>query len=130
MLTRVPDELHARLVAQAEREGRSITSLVVAVLSAALDGDHLDRRGRLRAKASQLGLRASASDLGEPASRDANGLTSAHGVGPFIDGFLDEDRGWDRYTSEGLTPRAGDVAAPAASGGAPARPAEPDDPRR
>jgi hypothetical protein len=102
---------------------------VVEVLSAALDGEHLDRRRRLRAKAAQFGLRAVPSDRIVPAPQVENReVATACGVGSFIDEFLADDRDWDRYTSVGFTPPTGDGTAPAASGSAPVRSTDPDGP--
>lgn len=50
MITRLDDELHARLKAQAAVEERSVNDLVIAALTAALDGNSTRRAVRERAR--------------------------------------------------------------------------------
>lgn len=54
MITRLDDELHARLKAQAAMEGRSINEFVVAALTQVLDGTTPRRAFRERARAMGL----------------------------------------------------------------------------
>jgi plasmid stability protein len=51
MITRLDDELHARLKAQAATEGRSVNELVVWALTTVLDGATSRRAIRERARA-------------------------------------------------------------------------------
>jgi plasmid stability protein len=51
MITRLDDELHARLKAQAAAENRSVNDLVIGVLAAALDGTTSRWAVRERARA-------------------------------------------------------------------------------
>ena len=51
MITRLDDELHARLKEQAALEGRSVNELVVAALTQVLDGTTPRRAFRERARA-------------------------------------------------------------------------------
>jgi len=55
LITRLPDDLHARLRARAADEGRSLNSLVVEAL-AGLVRDAPDPRSRVRARARAFGL--------------------------------------------------------------------------
>lgn len=57
ILTRVDDELHARLKRRAAAEGRSMNDLVTQALERAVD-DGADPRERLRARAAALGMLA------------------------------------------------------------------------
>jgi plasmid stability protein len=51
MITRLDDDLHARLKEQAVAEGRSVNELVIEALIAALDGSTARRTVRERARA-------------------------------------------------------------------------------
>lgn len=59
-MLRVPDELHARLKARAQREGRSVNAMVTEILNTAeadeTADEHADRRAALRAKVEALGM--------------------------------------------------------------------------
>lgn len=57
ILTRVDDELHARLKRRAEAEGRSMNDLVTRALEQAVD-EGASPRERLRARAAALGMLA------------------------------------------------------------------------
>ena len=50
MITRLDDELHARLKAQAAAEDRSVNDLVIGVPAAALDRSSTTSAGRLEAR--------------------------------------------------------------------------------
>jgi plasmid stability protein len=104
----VPDELHARLSAQAEREGRSVNALVVDLLSTALADEHLHRKERLRVRAVRLGLACQASP---PPSEDVEGAPARADVSAVLG--LDEDRDWSRYgEGEFPDPDPGDEFSP------------------
>ena len=96
ILTRVDDELHARLRERATAEGRSMNELVVEALQRQLDaGD--DPRARLRARAAALGLLAEPSgpltgDL-RPEEGRAQAVEALRGAGEAVLDALDWSRG-------------------------------------
>jgi plasmid stability protein len=94
LLTRVPDELHARLAARAEREGRSVNALVVDLLTGAVSEVGLQRRDRLRAKATRLRL---ASHVTVPVPIGPTGTGALEGDAAGVVEELDDDRDWRRY---------------------------------
>jgi len=91
MITRLDDELHARLKAQADAEGRSMNELVVQVLSWAL-GDASSREGvRERARVSgRLVLPAPPAGV---VGRD-EAVESTRGLGNAVSAALEEERSW------------------------------------
>lgn len=94
LLLRVPEEVHARLAARAQREGRSINSVATEILDLTIDIDQGNRRDRLRAKAAALGILHPGTGSGKrqtPAER-RRAIESFRGIGPVLDAILDEDR--------------------------------------
>jgi plasmid stability protein len=94
LLLRVPDDLHARLAARAQEQGRSVNALATELLDHVVEEDTASVRRRLRAKAHQLGV------LAEPhtprrtlssVERQA-ALDSARGLGQVIDEILEDGR--------------------------------------
>lgn len=92
LLLRVPDDIHRRLTARAEREGRSVNAVATGILDAAADADEGDRRARLRARAGSLGvLRAAAAAPVTPADR-ARIIAATSGMGPVVDKLIADER--------------------------------------
>lgn len=92
LLLRVPDELHGRLKARAVRAGRSVNAVATEILDAAVDADEGDRRTRLQARATALGvLQPTSAPPVRPARRHRI-LASTRGLGPVLDRLLAEER--------------------------------------
>ncbi|HEY5155380.1 MAG TPA: toxin-antitoxin system HicB family antitoxin [Acidimicrobiales bacterium] len=95
VLLRIPDELHARLMRQAEVEGRSMNTLAKELLDTALpDPDNETPRERVRRIAKEMGSLREYPSSGpalSPAERAAI-IEQFRGVGAFIDDFLAERR--------------------------------------
>jgi plasmid stability protein len=93
LLLRLPDDVHRRLVARAAREGRSVNAVATEILDAAADADEGDRRSRLRARASALGILRAASPA-RPVSRADREriIATMKGVGPIADRLIAEER--------------------------------------
>jgi plasmid stability protein len=91
LLLRVPEEIHRRLAARAERDGRSVNSLATEILDAAVDADEGDRRARLRARAATLGMLHTTPAKPVSAQRRRI-ITSTRGIGPVVDRLLDDER--------------------------------------
>ena len=89
MITRVDDELHARLKAQAAAENRSLNDLIVEALTAALDERAGRRAVRERARAS--GRLVVPEPTGEVPSRDEV-IAATRGLGTAVSSALDEER--------------------------------------
>lgn len=92
LLLRVPDEVHRRLAARAEREGRSVNSVANEILDAAIDADQGDPRSRLRARALAAGVLREVPAQTVDAVRRRRALESVRGIGPTLDDLLDEER--------------------------------------
>jgi len=92
LLLRVPDQVHQRLATRAAEQGRSVNALATEILDTATAGETPDRRTRLRARASALGiLHSNAAPAVAPEDRE-RALASTVGWGPMVDRLLDEDR--------------------------------------
>jgi plasmid stability protein len=92
LLVRVPDDLHARLLARAKRSGRSATAIVTELLEAGVGDESGDTRADLRARARRLGVLASApAPAVDPAAR-RSALRAFRGIGPVIDDILADGR--------------------------------------
>ncbi|MFN0092242.1 MAG: toxin-antitoxin system HicB family antitoxin [Acidimicrobiales bacterium] len=91
LLLRVPDSVHAKIAARAQREGRSINAVATEILDAVAGADPGDRRARLRARAASLGLLPPSGST-QPAPSRAEALAAAAGIGPVLDRILAEDR--------------------------------------
>lgn len=92
LLLRVPDDVHRRLAARAEREGRSVNSVANEILDAAVDADRGDPRSRLRAKALAAGVLREVPAQRVDAGRRSEVLDTMRGIGPLLDELLDEER--------------------------------------
>ncbi len=95
LLLRVPDDVHARLTAQAAHDGRSVNSLATSILDAAVGADPgsaPDRRARLRARAASLGLLRLQEAQPVSAADRERALASATGIGLLVDDYLEGDR--------------------------------------
>jgi plasmid stability protein len=96
LLLRVPDDVHRRLTARAERAGRSVNAVATEILDAAADADQPDRRAHVRARAAALGILAvplatvAAPDTEVNRRREL--LDSMRGLGPVLDSLLHEER--------------------------------------
>ncbi|HTK65744.1 MAG TPA: toxin-antitoxin system HicB family antitoxin [Pseudonocardia sp.] len=92
LLLRVPDDVHRRLAARAQREGRSVNSVANEILDAAVDADQSDPRTRLRSRAQAAGvLREVPAQRVDPARR-RSAVEAMRGIGPVLDDLLDEER--------------------------------------
>jgi antitoxin FitA len=91
MITRLDDELHARIKAQADAEGRSVNELVVQVLSRAL-GNAGSRDG-VRERARATGRLVVPAPPAETADLDEV-IESTRGLGTAVGAALEEERSW------------------------------------
>ncbi|WP_405055884.1 type II toxin-antitoxin system HicB family antitoxin [Kribbella sp. NBC_01505] len=94
LLLRVPDDLHARLTARAQEQGRSVNTLATELLDHLIEEDSASVRRRLRAKAHQMGVLAephAPRRTLSPAERRA-ALDSARGLGQVVDEILEDGR--------------------------------------
>lgn len=89
MITRLDDELHARLKEQANAEGRSLNELVIQVLSLALDDASSRRAVRERARASGR-LVVPEPPAETPHTHDV--VTTTRGFGDAVSTALNEER--------------------------------------
>ena len=92
LLLRVPDNIHRRLAARAARAGQSVNAVANEILDAAVDADEGDRRTRLRAQATALGVLRSADSPGVSTPKRRRIVASTKGIGPVIDRLLAEER--------------------------------------
>ena len=95
VLLRIPDELHARLMHQAEIEGQSMNALAKELLDAALpDPENETPRERLHRIAKEMGSLREYPSSGPALSTEDRAALIEHyrGVGPFLDDFLAERR--------------------------------------
>lgn len=91
VLLRVPDDLHARLAARAADSGMSVNSIATEILDAHIDDTAAAGRDRLRARARQLGILASAPSRATvtPERRRAVALSVGR---PILDELLHDGR--------------------------------------
>ena len=92
LLLRVPDDIHRRLAARAARAGRSVNAVANEILDAAVDADEGDRRTRLHARATALGVLRSATGPVVSTPRRRRIVASTKGTGPVIDRLLADER--------------------------------------
>jgi plasmid stability protein len=92
LLLRVPEDLHRRLAARAAREGRSMNAVAGEVLEACTDADLGDRRDRLRARATALGMLSAVEAPRVSETERERIVASTRGLGPIVDRLIDEDR--------------------------------------
>jgi len=101
LLLRVPEELHARLTAQAQAKGISVNALANDLLGLGIDPAQLSRTDRLRLKLIQLG-EVSGSGRRPPSPSpdviaDLEALRAAPGERDEIDELIAWQRGADRW---------------------------------
>jgi len=92
ILLRVPDDTHRRLVARASRDGRSVNALANEILLSSVDADLGNRRERLRARASALGVLQPVAGRSIAPERRRRIVASTRGLGPVVDRLLAEER--------------------------------------
>jgi hypothetical protein len=98
LLLRIPDDLHRRLTARAQREGVSINALANKVLSAAApppppsDDDVDVRRLEPREKARDLGILVESPAPSVPPAQFTKALKATEGVGPVLDELWTDGR--------------------------------------
>jgi hypothetical protein len=95
VLLRVPEDLHLRLVARAQREGRSVNAVANELLDLNVDVDLGDATARVRARAAALGWLHPGTRRGGPRQSPEErqrAIDSMRGIGPVIDEILDEGR--------------------------------------
>lgn len=92
LLLRVPADIHRRLAARAEREGRSLNAVATEILDTAADTDRGDRRMGLRAAAAAAGTLRSTPARRVTASRRRRIIDSTRGLGPQVDRLLAQER--------------------------------------
>jgi plasmid stability protein len=93
LILRVPDDLHRRITARADREGLSVNAWANHLLGATVDADVAeDRQARLRARAATLGMlvRIEAPPL-DPTERE-RGRKALEQLAPDIVRIIEEDR--------------------------------------
>lgn len=87
MITRLDDELHNRLKAQAAVEGRSVNELVVWALTTVLDGSTSRRAVRERARSTGRLVVPE-----PPLARPGHAESETRGYGDAVSTALDEER--------------------------------------
>lgn len=92
LLLRVPDDMHHRLAARAARAGRSVNAVANEILDAAVDADKGDRRTRLHARATALGVLQPVTGPVVSTPRRRRIVASTKGTGPVVDRILAEER--------------------------------------
>jgi plasmid stability protein len=92
LLLRVPDDIHRRLAARAARAGRSVNAVANEILDAAVDADEGDRRTRLHARATALGVIRSSTGPVVSTAKRRRIVASTKGTGPVVDRLLAEER--------------------------------------
>lgn len=92
LLLRVPEDIHRRLAARAEREGRSVNAVATEMLDAAAESDQGDRRARLRAAAAAAGTLRPAQARRVSAARRRRIIDSTRGLGGQVDRLLAQER--------------------------------------
>lgn len=92
LLLRVPDDIHRRLAARAARAGKSVNAVANEILDAAVDADEGDRRTRLQARATALGMFQPVTGSVVSTPRRRRIVASTRGTGPVIDRLLAEER--------------------------------------
>lgn len=92
LLLRVPDDIHRRLAARAARAGQSVNAVANEILDAAVDADEGDRRTRLHARATALGVLRSTTGPVVSTPKRRRIVASTKGTGPVIDRLLAEER--------------------------------------
>lgn len=92
MLLRIPDDLHARLTERARRSGRSANAVVTEILEHSVADESGDARAALRARARRLGVLASRPAVGPSAADRQRAIASMRGIGPVLDGLLNDGR--------------------------------------
>ena len=90
LITRIDDELHARLKTQAAAEGRSVNSLVRDLLERELPVQ--DRRAALRARMKALGVLAEFPPSKRPRRSRDEVIALTRGWGTAVSEALDEGR--------------------------------------
>lgn len=96
LLLRVPDELHARLTAQARARGTSVNALANDILGLGIDPTNLSRTDRLRLKLMEIGeIRGSGSLPPSPSPQLLADLEAIRAAPPELD-EIDELIAWQR----------------------------------
>lgn len=78
LIARIDERLHDELKGRAAAEGRSLNSLVIEILSAAVSGD--DERSRVRARLATAGIRVAPKPPSRVPSRD-RAIAATRGAG-------------------------------------------------
>lgn len=92
MLLPVPDEIHRRLAARAARSGQSVNAIATQILDAVVDADEGDRRSRLQARATALGVIRTGRVAPVDPVRRRRIIASTSGTGPVLDHILVAER--------------------------------------
>jgi plasmid stability protein len=92
LLLRVPDEVHQRLATRAADQGRSVNALATEILDTATEGATPDRRTRLRARASALGIRESVDAPAISPRRRGEILATTESWGSMAEQLINEER--------------------------------------
>ena len=92
LILRVSPDLHRRIVARADREGRSVNAWVRELLERVVDADLGDRTARARAKAAELGILSEIE--AEPVDEETRllALEEMRGLGPLVRREIEEGR--------------------------------------
>jgi hypothetical protein len=93
LILRVPDDLHRRITARADREGLSVNAWMNSLLDVTVDADIAeDRQARADAKAAMLGMlvEIDAPEIDEETYQ--LGLAELREIAPEVVRILDEDR--------------------------------------
>ncbi len=101
LLLRVPDELHARLAAQARAKGTSVNALATDILGLGIDPANLTRTDRLRLKLMEIGEIRGTGKLPPPPSpqllADLEALRKSEPERDELDDLIAWQRGKDRW---------------------------------
>jgi plasmid stability protein len=91
LITRIDEDLHARLKRRAASEGRSVNALVTDALERAVGPE--DPRTELRRRAAARGIKLHRHDAppSDPERRAAV-IARTRGLGPMVDELLEQER--------------------------------------
>jgi len=91
LITRIDEDLHARLKRRAASEGRSVNAFVTDALEHAVEPE--DPRTELRRRAAARGIKLHHHDAPPPdPARRAAVIARTRGIGPIVDEFVIQAR--------------------------------------
>lgn len=92
LILRVSDDLHRRIKARADREGKSVNAWVGGLLDVSVDADVGNRQARANAKAAALGMLVEIDAPPRDEAARERGRKALRELAPEIVRILEEDR--------------------------------------